>query len=330
MADASAAPLKENPPCPPFAKGGTPGSTVINEGTGTAGSTFISEGTGTQGAAFINEGTVITGGTRLHRGPKVSTSGAPLISVITVVFNGVKELPATIDSVTAQNYPNIEYVIVDGASKDGTVDLLRARDGEIDFWVSERDSGVYDAMNKAIDHATGEWIIFLGAGDVLVNSFHEIAPRLQDPATVYYGDVYLPSRHMIYNGKYTAHKLSRFNLPHQAMFYPKALFEHHRFDLKYRIMADYVCNIRAWCDRRYSFRYLRTLVTIYEDREGLSSRMRDDAFDRDIAGIIRENFGPLFGCEYLVRDFFRSFERKVLRKIAAPFKRKNRMKEKRG
>lgn len=262
------------------------------------------------------------GGLRLTGHRKTPSPEHPLISVITVVFNGVHELAATIQSVKSQRYDNVEYLVIDGCSSDGTLNVIRVHNDVIDYWQSEPDSGVYDAMNKSIDHASGNWLLFLGAGDLLLNCLHEIAPLLSDPYTVYYGDVYMPSKHRLYDGRFTPHKLSRANLPHQAIFYPKVLFDDYRFDLRYPIMSDYDLNIRAFCGKKYTFSYIRILVTIYEDREGMSSRIRDAAFDRDRYRILRDNFGLLIGCEYRLREFFRIFERTVLRRISSFLKGK--------
>lgn len=262
------------------------------------------------------------GGLRLTGHRKAPYQGHPLISVITVVFNGVQELATTIQSVSSQLYDNVEYIIIDGGSSDGTLDTIRVHDGEIDYWQSEPDSGVYDAMNKSIDQASGNWLLFLGAGDYLLNCLHKVAALLRDPTTVYYGDVYMPGKHRLYDGRFSTHKLSRANLPHQATFYPKTLFDCYRYDLRYPILADYDLNIRAYCGKKFQYSYIKLLVTIYEDRNGISSRLQDTAFKRDTYRILSNNFGFLIGSEYLIRDFFRSLERKVLRKLTSYIKGK--------
>jgi len=93
----------------------------------------------------------------------------PLVSIITVVLNGEKYLEETIKSVINQTYPNVEYIIIDGGSTDGTVDIIKKYENYIDYWVSESDKGIYDAMNKGIDVILGEWVNFMNAGDTLAS-----------------------------------------------------------------------------------------------------------------------------------------------------------------
>lgn len=92
---------------------------------------------------------------------------APLISVITATFNAAAQLPDTLSSLRAQTYRNFEWIVVDGGSTDGTAELLHASENMLSYWISEPDRGIYDAWNKACRHARGEWVLFLGAGDVL-------------------------------------------------------------------------------------------------------------------------------------------------------------------
>ena len=123
----------------------------------------------------------VEGGRRLvaETGPR---SIAPLVSVITVVFNGAEHLRGAIDSVLAQTYPDLEYIVVDGGSTDGTTEILRAYDRRIDYWVSEPDAGIYDAMNKGIRAATGTLVGILNADDRYVAYAVERAVRvLSDP-----------------------------------------------------------------------------------------------------------------------------------------------------
>jgi len=98
---------------------------------------------------------------------KKSVGSKPLVSIVTVVFNGVKNIEQTIQSVLNQTYDNIEYIIIDGGSTDGTLDIIRKYEDVIDYWASESDNGIYDAMNKGIALAAGELINLLNADDFL-------------------------------------------------------------------------------------------------------------------------------------------------------------------
>ena len=91
--------------------------------------------------------------------------GKPLISVITVVYNGEKYLEETIQSIINQTYDNVEYIIIDGGSTDGTVDIIKKYEDRIDYWVSEKDKGISDAFNKGVKVAKGDYINFQGDGD---------------------------------------------------------------------------------------------------------------------------------------------------------------------
>ena len=108
----------------------------------------------------------IKGGYRLKGQTSVKEPGFPVVSVITVVFNSENLLERTIDSVLKQTYPNIEYIIIDGGSRDATVEIIRKYDDRIAYWISESDRGLYDAMNKGLAAATGDYLWFLNSGDL--------------------------------------------------------------------------------------------------------------------------------------------------------------------
>tara|TARA_B110000444_G_scaffold258873_1_gene300993 strand:- start:211 stop:1068 length:858 start_codon:yes stop_codon:yes gene_type:complete len=109
----------------------------------------------------------IKGGLRDKAIMKINTNAKPLISVITVVLNGEKYLEEAILSVVKQTYDNVEYIIIDGGSTDKTIDIIRKYDHLIDYWISEKDNGLYNAMNKGIALSRGEFIGFVGSDDYL-------------------------------------------------------------------------------------------------------------------------------------------------------------------
>ena len=166
----------------------------------------------------------------------------PLISVITVVLNGEKYLEETIQSVINQTYPNVEYIIIDGGSTDGTLDIIKKYEDKIDYWVSEKDKGIYDAMNKGIRAACGNWINFMNAGDMFfnINSLKTIISKLKDRRYLQcfsFCEYYYHSSHK-YIRKIKP-SLKKYDLPtcHNAIIFPTD--KKIRYDLGYKICSDY-------------------------------------------------------------------------------------------
>ena len=94
----------------------------------------------------------------------------PTFSIITITYNAVRLVEQTLLNVLSQSYPNIEYIVIDGGSTDGTVDIIRRYESGLAYWVSEPDKGIYDAMNKGLQKATGDYVWFINAGDTLCSS----------------------------------------------------------------------------------------------------------------------------------------------------------------
>lgn len=127
-------------------------------------------------------GEIAYGGLRARNMLKQGQGEKPLISLITVVYNGVATIEHAIRSVIEQNYDNIEYIVIDGGSTDGTVDILRHYDVHLDYWRSEPDDGIYDAMNKGIALASGDVVGFLNADDLFANEtvLEQVAAAFRD------------------------------------------------------------------------------------------------------------------------------------------------------
>jgi glycosyltransferase involved in cell wall biosynthesis len=173
--------------------------------------------------------TAQSGGKRLKGITPENSPDLPLITVVTAVFNGAKTLEATIQSVACQTYPHLEYIIIDGGSTDGTLDIIRKYEHAIDYWLSEPDKGVYDAMNKGITASTGSWLNFLNANDVLADSstIDYVATRyLHDNARFIYSDVLLRNKSNLTPQKYVCDH-TRLIINHQASIYHKSLHDEH-------------------------------------------------------------------------------------------------------
>lgn len=184
-------------------------------------------------------------------------SHMPLISIIVAVFNGEATLEQCIDSFAQQTYPNKELVVIDGGSHDGTVDILKANSEYISYWVSEPDRGIYNAWNKGLKQAQGQWICFLGADDFfwdthVLERMAEQLDKLPLNIRLAYGGIMLlnsDGENLYVVGKPWKKIKSRFKqimcLPHQGVMHRRSLFEQHgEFDESFRIAGDYELLLR--------------------------------------------------------------------------------------
>ena len=212
----------------------------------------------------------------------------PRITVCIVVFNGRRHISDALASVANQSYSHLELIVIDGGSTDGTLEVLNEYAGKITKLVSEQDSGVYDAMNKACAIAHGDWLIFLGCDDVLSGSLETIARRLTTNSTVYYGNVIIRSTGRTYGGRFSRYRLMQSNICHQAIFYPRAIYKTNSYTLKYRLLADYEYNLRL-IGHGVKFEYMNIDVAVFNAAG--ASGAGDPDFELDKLLIIRQNFG---------------------------------------
>ena len=188
----------------------------------------------------------------------------PKISAIIVVFNGADTLPQAIESVLGQSYNNIELRVVDGGSTDGTLDILRKYKANNLFWISEPDKGIYDAMNKGVKMAKGEWIYFLGADDTLYNSsvFNDIfSDKKNLDCDFLYANVYSIALRRKYDGEFDEDKILFQNICHQSIFYKKEIYKSVGFyDDRYKTFADWDFNIRCFYNPEIKRKYLDIII----------------------------------------------------------------------
>lgn len=192
-----------------------------------------------------------------------SINKSPVVTIVTVVFNGEKHLEKTIKSVIGQTYKNIEYIIIDGGSTDGTLDIIRKYENTIDYWVSEQDAGIYDAWNKGVSLSTGEWIAFLGADDkYMENAIMEYINYLNALESV--NPEFISSKvNIISNGKklrvigekWTWNVFKKYmNTAHVGSLHNRSLFtKYGLFDKEYGICGDYELLLRPRKNLRAEF-----------------------------------------------------------------------------
>ena len=196
-------------------------------------------------------------------GPKIASKirSAPTFSIVTIAFNNPEELEETIKSVSSQSFTDFEFIIVDGSTSDKTEYLVGDYRNQVDLWIREPDRGIYDAMNKGINLAKGDWITFLNSGDVYSDGLllSRLYGLMKEKDAVYFGsslNIFPSGRSYLYpDFTYSGsnqYSWVRNNLPnHQAMFFPRRFYESNRYFVNLRISSDKEYKIRAFRKCRY-------------------------------------------------------------------------------
>lgn len=198
----------------------------------------------------------------------------PLITIITVVYNSEKFIDKTIKSVINQSYNNIEYIVIDGGSTDNTMSIINSYKNSITLLISEKDNGIYDAMNKGIINSNGEWLLFLNSGDefhnhsVIENVFNSI---ISNDCDIIYGNIAYKSNHKnsITPSKISKNFLFNSTICHQSIFFNIRAFDlNGLYNIKYKILADREWLIRA-LNLKLNFHYVDQLICLW-DEDGFS------------------------------------------------------------
>ncbi len=203
------------------------------------------------------------------------------ISVITVCLNAAHLLRKTIESVIEQSYENIEYIIIDGGSEDDTIQIIKNYGNRIDKFISEKDNGLFYAMNKGIRQATGHLLIFLNAGDYYVSSTvleYFISKIKYESAQVFFGRFiweYPPTKDIVLSDNSSVMfdwDLLELNFPHPATLYKRDVFgKVGFFNETFPMLADFEWNVRALLQNRVPFQYL-DIITICFRADGFSNK----------------------------------------------------------
>lgn len=209
------------------------------------------------------------------------------ITIVTVTFNCRDIVEKTIKSVLSQDYANIEYIIIDGNSQDGTKDIINKYIDRIDTFISEPDKGIYDAMNKGLERATGDWVFFLNSGDVLYDNktISTVFSNSLKGFDVCWGDYYVIKDNITVKRKCDTpfFKNNKFfhgmGFSHQSVFVRTRKAQELKFDLSYKCCADY--NMMMQLHKNGSrFIYLPTIISTVEGRGGFSiSNQRTQVLD---------------------------------------------------
>jgi glycosyltransferase involved in cell wall biosynthesis len=214
----------------------------------------------------------------------MNSENAPLISIVLPTYNSEKTIARCMESIVAQTFTNFELLVMDAVSKDNTLEIIKQvqKDLKIQI-VSEKDNGIYDAMNKGIALAKGKWIYFLGSDDALYesNTLEKIARHLQETeGEVVYGNVFSERFSGKYAGAFDKKKIFNMNICHQAVFFKKTVFEKTGlFDLSYKAHSDYDHNLKWFLSGNVKHEFVDIIIAHYADG-GFSSQSEDFAFQK--------------------------------------------------
>lgn len=237
------------------------------------------------------------------------------ISIVTIVLNDKNNIERTIQSVLAQDI-EFEYVIIDGGSTDDTLDVIEKYKDKINILVSEPDTGIYNAMNKAIDLVNGGWICFMNSGDMFFNSnvLKKILPNLDDNVDIVYGDQevrYISKSKILKADKNIKDIWKGMVFSHQSCFVKKDILKQYRFNESNRITADYeLFNILYKANKR--FKYIPMIVASVSTG-GVSDIKRIDSIVSRW-NIIDKNFGlNIYYLKLIILEMIKSYIKKILR-----------------
>jgi glycosyltransferase involved in cell wall biosynthesis len=260
---------------------------------------------------------MISGGLREKGVIKKSQVGKPLITIITVVYNDAGTLEDTILSVVNQTYENVEYIVVDGASTDGTLEIIKKYNNRIDYWTSEPDDGLYFAMNKGIALATGEWINLMNSGD----SFYEnttlselFGNQVYDSIDMIVGTVFIRSTWGNFWGKIPKPNSIWKQFYHQAIFSKRSLNLEFPFDTSYKASADFNFVYKVYTGSRSIFVTDKIIASIEYSEDSYSISHTVNARKDELRSIMQSDkkylIRILYHFEKLCRAYISSFLQK--------------------
>lgn len=195
------------------------------------------------------------------------------LSVITINYNDALGLEKTIQSVSSQNFKDFEFLVIDGGSIDNSLDIIQEYQSTIDYWVSEKDTGIYNAMNKGIKASKGNYLLFLNSGDILsgITAIEDFITHKDFGGDIIYGDYQYEVGQKIFPDQLTPLFFVRTSLPHQSTFFKREVFDKMGlYDEHYRIVADRGFYIKCFLSNQFVFKHINYPLSIF-DLSGMSN-----------------------------------------------------------
>jgi len=230
------------------------------------------------------------------------------ISIITINYNDRNGLQKTIESIVSQTFSDFEYVVIDGNSSDGSKEVIETYKSRINYAVSEPDSGIYNAMNKGLRAATGDYVFFLNAGDIFVDNatLQKASGFIDGTVDYYYGDVIFRDGEnetlVTYPDTLSFHFFTYNCICHQASFLRRRLFEDHfYYNENLKIVSDWEFLIYTIFLKHISYRHIPLTISYY-DFSGISSRPESEPMKKAERDIVMQKYFPLFVEDYKIME----------------------------
>ncbi|MBP3353432.1 MAG: glycosyltransferase [Bacteroidales bacterium] len=231
------------------------------------------------------------------------------LSIVTINYNNAKGLERTLSSVwNEQTYPNFEHIVIDGGSTDGSVDIIKRYSDKLAYWVSEPDKGIYNAMNKGIDKAQGEYLLFLNSGDWLEKESLKNLFSYNFNEDIVSGNLI----NVEPNGKARVIKspktiklseLMLHYLPHPATFIKRELFSDKRYNEEYKIISDWIFWIEELIFNNRSYLSIDTNISYY-NLLGISSKSENrQKIEEEKTSFLKNRFGERFEMDNIYKCF---------------------------
>ncbi|MBS1774561.1 MAG: glycosyltransferase [Bacteroidetes bacterium] len=254
-------------------------------------------------------------------------------SIVTINYNNIEGLKRTVESVISQNFDSYEYIVIDGGSTDGGKEYLETVSDKITYWVSEKDGGIYDAMNKGAQKAIGDYLLFLNSGDYFIdNNVLNAVSKFQPKEDIVYCDTYFSindSRiEQVYPDALTLYFFTHSTINHQSTFIHKSLFDKYGYyDSNMKICADKKFFMSVICKYNCTYRHLPITITDCNLHGASSDGKNGATIIKEKEDILREEF-PAYEADYkrmqeletLVEQFYASKGIALLKFLGMPHK----------
>lgn len=237
------------------------------------------------------------------------------VSIITINYNDKAGLQKTIESVLRQSRIAIEYIVIDGASNDGSTEVLQVYSDRLDYWVSEKDTGIYNAMNKGIANATGDYCIFMNSGDIFHDDMviENVLPYL-DGTAIINGDTSYPSgRYDVSPDDVSLSFFMNSTIIHQSTFIRTDLLKNNNYDEKYRIVSDWKFWIEELIVKGVTYKSIHLPISVF-DENGIGSTNLE-LHDNEMVKVLEELFPKMVLKEYYIFLNGITLEQKLYKEI---------------